>query len=114
LLVIDRMIAILSACLAIFGKCWLIRMPGTVVSISLNGPPFLWPGLRSNVSICDGPPDIHSRMTDFFFFFGSGPTARANAPNQPQTDPATTPAADSVIHSRRDRRGRSSIGRLLL
>ena len=50
--------------LASFGRCSLILMPGDAVSISLNGPPLAWPGLRSKVSIWLGPPFIHSRMHD--------------------------------------------------
>ena len=52
-------------CLASLGRCSLIRMPGTAVSIALNGPPLAWPGLRSKVSIWLGPPVIQSRMHDF-------------------------------------------------
>jgi hypothetical protein len=59
------MLRMTPRCLAIaasFGRCSLIRIPGTAVSISLNGPPFLWPGLRSQVSVWLGPPDIHRTM----------------------------------------------------
>ena len=40
-------------------------MPGTAVSIALNGPPLAWPGFGSNVSIWLGPPVIQSRMHAF-------------------------------------------------
>src|SRR5437016_617058 len=49
---------------ASFGRCSLMRIPLTEVSISLNGPPVGWPGLRSKVSIWLGPPVIQRKMTD--------------------------------------------------
>ena len=52
-------------CLASLGRCSLIKMPGTAVSMALNSPPLAWPGLGSKVSIWLGPPVIQSRMHDF-------------------------------------------------
>src|SRR5260221_13828704 len=57
-----RMIASSLAAAASFGKCSLIRRPGTAVAVSLDVPPFLCPTLRSQVSVWLGPPDIHRTM----------------------------------------------------
>ena len=65
-------------------------MPDTLVSIGLNSPPFLCPGLGSNVSICDGPPGIHRRMHDFFRF-GSFAVSAARAGSQWLSDSPDTP-----------------------
>src|SRR5262249_47167093 len=43
---------------ASFGRCSLIRSPPIGVAVFLKGPPFLWPGLRSQVSVWLGPPAI--------------------------------------------------------
>ena len=48
--------------LAVCSQPSAIGMPGTAVSIALVSPPFLWPGLGSNVSNWLGPPAIQSRM----------------------------------------------------
>src|SRR5262245_12438046 len=58
----ERTMARSFACLAINGKCSLILMPETAVSIGLNGPALAWPVFRSKVSVCVGPPLIHRRM----------------------------------------------------
>src|SRR5262245_22864559 len=79
-------------------------MPGTLVAISLNGPPFLCPGLRSKVSIWLGPPFIHNRMHDRLRC-GRGAAASASRPNQPDSEEPTTPAAVSRSQSRRARTG---------
>src|SRR5262245_17097658 len=99
-----RMIAMWSMNRAIFGRCSLIWMPGTLVAIGLNGPPLAWPGLRSNVSSCEGPPLIHSRMQDLFGRAGKA-AAWARSANQPETPQPSAPAADSFSQSRRDRTG---------
>ena len=72
-------------CLAIFGRCSLILMPGTLVSISLNGPPLAWPGLRSKVSIWLGPPVIHSRMHERLRC-GLAAVSAARASSQPDSE----------------------------
>ncbi len=54
--VMERMMAMCCAFRASFGKCSLMRMPGTEVWISRKGPPFACPGFRSKVSIWLGPP----------------------------------------------------------
>src|SRR5262245_20159173 len=93
-----------SACLASKGKCSLMRTPGALVLISWNGPPFSRPGLRSKVSICEGPPFIHKRMHERLRFRSFAvPSARAFS--QPDIEKPITPAADSVSHSRRERGG---------
>ena len=72
-------------CLATFGRCSLILMPGTLVAISLKGPPLAWPGLRSKVSIWLGPPFIHSRMHERLRC-GSSAAAAASRPSQPDSE----------------------------
>src|SRR5262245_65183126 len=79
-------------------------MPGTRVAIGLKGPPLAWPGLRSKVSSCDGPPLIHRRMQDFFGRAGKAAAADARLANQPETPEPRAPAADSFSQSRRDKR----------
>src|SRR5947208_3593542 len=89
---------------ATFGRCSLILMPGTLVAISLEGPPLAWPGLRSKVSICEGPPFIHRRM-QALLRRGLAAAAPARFSNQPESEPPSTPAAESVNQSRRDSMG---------
>src|SRR5258708_18480574 len=93
-----RMMASSLACWAIPGRCWLILMPGTDVSISVYGPPFLWPGLRSKVSIWLGPPGIQRRMHERCFCV---PAALANEEIQPEYDTPKAPARLIFIRSRR-------------
>src|SRR5205809_3734341 len=95
------MIAMWSMNLAILGRCSLILMPVTEVSISLNGPPLAWPGLRSNVSIWLGPPFIHSRMHDRLRC-GSFAAAPAMRSSQPDIEKPTNPAAVYRSRSRLD------------
>jgi hypothetical protein len=64
LVLIDRTGTIWCMSLASLGRCSLMRMPGTDVAISLNGPPLACPGFKSNVSVWLGPPFIQSRMHD--------------------------------------------------
>ncbi len=89
--------------LANFGKCSLMRMPGTDVSIGLNSPRTSAgaSGLGSNVSMWLGPPAIQSRMHDL----GRGPSgaAAASRPSQPHSD---APAAAAATNSRRPKFGR--------
>ena len=61
-MLIDRTGARWCICVANFGRCSEICMPGTDVSTGLNGPPLACPGFRSKVSIWLGPPDIHSKI----------------------------------------------------
>src|SRR5579883_171229 len=101
------------ACLASLGRCSLNFMPGTVVAISLKGPPFLCPGLRSNVSIWLGPPFIHKRMHERFRS-GLPATALAKFSSQPDMEAPRTPAADNRNHSRRDNcKSKRDMGKLL-
>src|SRR5262249_11421102 len=53
--------------------------------MSLKGPPFLCPGLGSNVSVCAGPPAIHSRMHARFGFPAFAVSA-ASRPSHPDID----------------------------
>src|SRR5262245_5413828 len=98
-----RMMAMCSMNRAIFGKCSLIWMPEQLVAVGLNGPPLACPGLRSNVSSCEGPPLIHSRMQDFFGRAGKAAACTRSA-NQPETQEPRAPAADNLSQSRRDKR----------
>ncbi len=78
---------------ASLGRCSLIFRPGALVSISLNGPPLSWPGLRSHRSIVAGPPFIHKRMTDRFgLVVVPSAAACASRPSQPETDTAVLTA----------------------
>src|SRR5262245_44455537 len=94
------MIAMWSVSFAIFDRCSLIWMPGTLVAIGLNGPPLACPGLRSKVSSCEGPPLIHSRMHERLRW-GSGAAASASRPNQPDRDTPAKPRLQSRSQSRR-------------
>src|SRR5712671_6738999 len=94
-----RIIAISWACLATPGRCWLILMPGTEVSMASYGPPFLCPGLRSNVSSWLGPPGIHRRMHERLR--ASDSVARASDPSQPEQDTPKALARLIFIRSRR-------------
>src|SRR5262245_693689 len=102
--------AIRFMCLASCGKCSLILMPGTLVSISLTGPPFLWPGLRSKVSICEGPPFIHKRM-QAFLRAGCAAAAAARFSIQPDMD---TPAKPRLVRRNQSRRLRVGFMGVLL
>ena len=63
----DRMMLRCCICLATLGRCSLISTPPAEVAIGLNGPPFFsLSGLRSQVSMWLGPPDIQSRMQLLF------------------------------------------------
>src|SRR5947209_269978 len=76
-------------------------MPGTAVSIGLNSPALAVPGLRSKVSLCEGPPSIHRRMHDLW----RAPASDARPAStfiQPDSDVPPTPAADSRRKSRRE------------
>src|SRR5207245_4666549 len=76
-------------------------MPGTLVTIGLNGPAFSWPGFKSNVSSWLGPPLIHSKMQERFRC-GFLAASSARAPSQPDVEQPTTPAEVSFGHSRRE------------
>ena len=69
------MIARSFICCATPGRCSLIWMPDTAVSIAFDGPPFGCPTFKSNVSVCVGPPAIHSKMNAF----GLVPASAASA-----------------------------------
>src|SRR5262245_60500425 len=65
-------------CLAMLGRCALIITPLAEVSIGLNGPPFRsLSGLRFQVSMWLGPPDIQSRM-QLLGFLRTGAAALAS------------------------------------
>ncbi len=83
------------------GRCSLIRIPGTAVSIALNSPPLAWPGLGSKVSIWLGPPVIQSRMHDLRRD-GCPAASAASDSIQPEVEKPTTPAAASFRAWRRD------------
>src|SRR6516225_625637 len=104
LVLMERMTAIRSMCLATLGSNSLILMPGTAVGICLRGPPLTWPGFRSKVSICDGPPFIHSRI-HALRRFGCAAASWARAPSQLDTEKPATPAALSFSQSRREGTG---------
>src|SRR5262249_21459512 len=75
------MLRMMPRCLASsasFGRCSLNRSPGTEVAISLEGPPFLWPGLRSQVSVWLGPPDIHRTMHALAGFLPAAAASRGS------------------------------------
>jgi hypothetical protein len=63
-LVIERISATSFMILAVWSQPSAIEMPGTAVSMSFVSPPFLCPGLGSNVSSWLGPPAIQRRMHD--------------------------------------------------
>src|SRR5262245_39865373 len=110
---IERMTAIFLPNLATLGRCSPIFRPGAEVWISLYGPPLAWPGLRSHRSMVLGPPFIQRRMTAFLRC-GCFAASAAKVSIQPETEQAATPAADSLSHSRRDRRGVSVVLRAIV
>src|SRR5271156_6881636 len=65
--------------------------------MALNGPPFAWPGFRSNVSIWLGPPFIQSRMHDRLRC-GLDAASAASAFSHPAGAPPETPAAAQRSH----------------
>src|SRR5262245_34569631 len=85
---------------ATFGRCSEISMPDAAVLIGLNSPPSLVPGFMSNVSLCDGPPSIHSRMQDLVLARVSAARA-ANGASQPDNEAPNTPSDDNRTKSRR-------------
>src|SRR5437660_6642834 len=100
----ERTSAIWSMCLAIFGRYSLMRMPGTAVGMSLNGPPLTCPGFMSKVSNWLGPPVIHRRM-HAFLRFGWAAASFARASNHPETQQLATPADVNRSQSRRENWG---------
>ena len=70
-------------------------MPGTLVAIGLNSPPFGVSGFRSKVSLCDGPPSIHSRMHDLVFVPVTAARAASGA-SQPDSDAPTMPSGEKA------------------
>src|SRR4051794_23003324 len=91
-------------CPASLGRCSLIWMPGTAVSIALNWPPLAWPGLGSKVSVWLGPPVIQSKM-HALRRLGSEAASAASDSIHPEVETPTTPAAARRSQSRRDREG---------
>src|SRR5205823_1618729 len=61
------------------------------VLIGLNWPPVGAPGLRSQMSIVEGPPLIHRRIADLRFFFISAARVRSVWPSE-RADPAIAEA----------------------
>src|SRR5262245_60319366 len=90
---------------AIFGRCSLILTPGTLVAISLTGPPLAWPGLRSHRSMVLGPPDIHSRI-HALLRAGCAAAAPASRSSQPDREAPIAPKLASRNQSRREIVGR--------
>src|SRR5690348_15622310 len=71
----------LSMTLAVIGMCSQICTSPAVL-IGLNCPPVGAPGLRSQMSIVEGPPLIHSRMADLRFFLISAACVRSVWPSE--------------------------------
>src|SRR5947209_3549725 len=88
--------------LASLGRCSLIFRPAALVSISLNGPPLAWPGLRSHRSMVLGPPLIHSRMHERLRL-GSRAAPAARRSSQPDIEAPAKPAVVSRSRSRREK-----------
>src|SRR5262245_61174351 len=65
--------------LAVIGMCSQICTSPAVL-ICLKGPPVGAPGLRSQMSIVEGPPLIHSKIADLWFFFSSAACVRRLCP----------------------------------
>jgi hypothetical protein len=86
-----RKTAMCCICLASFGKCSQIWMPGTLVLIGLNSPASAVPGFMSQVSFWLGAPDIHKRMHDFGRLPATG-AAAASRPIQPDIEAPRNPA----------------------
>src|SRR5262249_50810870 len=77
-------------------------MPGKLVEIGLNSPrtsagAF---GLRSYMSMCDGPPASQTRITDFVLVLNDCP-ARARAANNPGSVSPPRPKAPILRNERR-------------
>src|SRR5260370_38875935 len=70
-------------------------------SMSVTGSRFLWPGLRSKVSIWLGPPLIHKRMQARLRSLLLA-TSAASVSNQPDIEAPMAPAEASFNQSRRD------------
>src|SRR5688500_10171273 len=75
LVLIERTIDSRSMTLAVIGMCSLICM-SPAVEIGRNGPPVGAPGLRSQMSMVDGPPLIHSKIAALRFRFRSAAWVR--------------------------------------
>src|SRR5262249_52753393 len=97
-----RISAILSAILACRGMCSQISKPGTLVGIGLNSPrnPAGALGLRSYMSMCDGPPFRLIMMTDLD---GTGGLPLALRRNRSARVRPPTPRAPTRRKSRRER-----------
>src|SRR5262249_23757820 len=65
----QRAVVTLSVTLAMWGRCSEIWIPLTLVSIGLKSPriPSGASGLRSHMSIVDGPPPSQTMMTEWAF-----------------------------------------------
>src|SRR5260370_750468 len=97
---IERRAACYVPCWGTLGRCALIsRSAGA--SRSRKGPPFLWPGLRSKVSVWLGPPLIHRRMQLRLRSLLLA-TSAASVSSQPDIEAPTAPAEASFNQSRRD------------
>src|SRR5678816_1929080 len=72
----ERTMESLSMTFAVRGMCSLICM-SPLVLIGLNWPPVEAPGLRSQMSIVEGPPLIHRRMAALCRFLRSAALARS-------------------------------------
>src|SRR5208283_3118100 len=86
--------------LATLGRCSLILMPETAVSICLKA----LPSLRSQVWDWAGPPCIHSRMQDLCLvpWLAALAALLARTSNHPEVETPSAPAAVSFSKSRRE------------
>ena len=78
---IERMMANLSGMEAHFGMSSEKWVPGTFVGMLLKGPPVDVPGLGSQVSNWEGPPQSQRRMQCFCLRLAI--SAKAGAPKRP-------------------------------
>src|SRR5262245_25038861 len=112
----ERMSVKRSSRAAIFGRCSMMRTPGSFVVVTPNGPRFSIgrSGLGSQVSIWLGPPVIQRRMT-LLRPFGDWPAAAAVARwrNRPGTLSPARPARPALGMLRRLSRTRPSRSRAL-
>ena len=89
-------------CLASLGRCSLITMPGTAVSMALNSPPLGMAGLGIegvDLARAAGHPEQDARLSAPA---GCVAASAARASIQPEVEKPTTPAAASRSICRRD------------
>src|SRR4051812_28417950 len=89
---------------AVFGRFSQTWMPETAVEIGLKTLD-LFIGFGSNVSRCDGPPDMNSRMQLLCLrlpSFDCSAARAAKVSNHPEAGAVKLPRAESFSISRRD------------